>query len=48
MKGGARVINIIEDISDYDMRNFETCIIYVGGNDCANRANVDNFVDAYD
>ena len=47
-KGGARVNDIIEDISDYDMRNFETCIIYVGGNDCAKRANVDNFVDAYD
>ena len=47
-KGGARVNDIIDSISVYDMRNFETCIIYVGGNDCAKKTNVESFVEAYD
>ncbi|MEW8547726.1 MAG: GDSL-type esterase/lipase family protein [Candidatus Thiodiazotropha sp.] len=47
-KGGATVNDLIEEISVYDMRNFETCIIYIGGNDCANGTDVKTFVDAYD
>ena len=47
-KGGAIVNDLIEEISVYDVRNFETCIIYIGGNDCANRTDVKTFVDAYD
>ena len=47
-KGGATVNYLIEEISVYDVRNFETCIIYIGGNDCANRTDVKTFVDAYD
>ena len=30
-KGGATVNDLIEEISVYDVRNFETCIIYIGG-----------------
>ena len=30
------------------MQNFETCIVYIRGNDCANRMDVKTFVDAYD
>ena len=47
-KGGAKIQDLIEDISVYDMRNFETCIIYIGGNDCAKQTNLNSFVDAYD
>ena len=47
-KGGATVNDLIEEISVYDVRNFETCIIYIEGNDCANRTDVKTFVDAYD
>ena len=47
-KGGATVKDLLEDISVYDMRNIETCIIYVGGNDCANNMDTDTFVDTYD
>ena len=47
-KGGATVKDLIEDISVYDMRNFDSCIIYVGGNDCAKGKDVDRFVDEYE
>ena len=47
-KGRATVNDLIEEISVYDVRNFETCIIYIGGNDCANRTDVKTFVNAYD
>ena len=47
-KGGAKIQDLIEDISVYDMRNFETCIIYIGVNYCAKQTNLNSFVDAYD
>ena len=47
-KGGATVQDIIEEISVYDMKNFESCVIYVGGNDCAKGKDVDRFIDEYE
>ena len=44
-EGGATVNDLIEKISVYHERNFETCIIYIGRNDCADRTDLKNFVE---
>ena len=48
VKGGATANDLLDEISVYDMRNFEACIIYVGGNDCAKGTRVESFAEKYD
>ena len=47
-KGGATAKDLLDEISVYDMQNFEACIIYVGGNDCAKGTRVESFAETYD
>lgn len=47
-KGGATVQDLIEDVSVYDLRSFENCIIFVGGNDCARNTTDKAFIDSYE
>ena len=47
-KGGATAKDLLDEISVYDMRNFEACLIYVGGNDCAKGTRVESLAETYD
>ena len=47
-RGGATVSDIINDIALYDLSQFQTIIISVGGNDSANGIDEELFEEKYD
>ena len=44
---GARVPDLLEELSIYDLKSFEKIIICIGGNDCASKVHVQAFQDKY-
>ena len=44
---GARVPDLLEELSIYDLKSFEKIIICIGGNDCASKVHAQAFQDKY-
>ena len=47
-KSGAKIRDILQEISMYDMNAFSEIIIYVGGNDAASQVHDELFEETYD
>ncbi|MCG7879243.1 MAG: SGNH/GDSL hydrolase family protein, partial [Candidatus Thiodiazotropha endolucinida] len=47
-RGGAKISDIWEEMSLFDLKSFTNVIICVGGNDCSGKSNIKSFEEAYD
>ena len=47
-KNGARVSDIVDDITSYNMKSFQTLIVSVEGNDASSKTNIELFEENYD
>ena len=47
-RSGAKISDIWEEISVYDLKSFSNIIICVGGNDCSSKVSIKTFEESYD
>ena len=47
-KNGARVSDIVDDITSYNMKSFQTLIVSVEGNDASSKTDIELFEENYD
>ena len=47
-KSGARIRDIIDDITLYNLMSFRSVVLYIGGNDSSSGTDIESFQDSYD
>ena len=47
-KSGAKISDIVEDVTSYDMKSFQALVVSVGGNDASTKTDIELFEEKYD